>query len=110
MCGLRTIYEFSIQYQTHTYHVVARNLIRSHVSPTTLALVADLASELNQQGHAPQTRMCQNSTVTGTATYVTIFWSLISCLSLLWPEAQSSCFLSNGLVRQDLLTATSKLL
>ena len=39
MCGLRTIYEFSIQYQTHTYHVVARNLIRGHVSPTTLSQV-----------------------------------------------------------------------
>jgi hypothetical protein len=77
---------------------------------SSLSLVVDLASEPNQQGHAPQTRMCQNSSVTGTATFVTISRSLISCLSLLWPEAQRFCFLSNGLVRQNLLTATSNLL
>jgi hypothetical protein len=77
---------------------------------SSLSLVVDLASELKQRGQAPQTRVCQNSTVTGTATYVTVFRSVISCLSLLWPEAQSLCFLSNGLVQQNLLTATSKLL
>jgi hypothetical protein len=74
---------------------------------SSLSLVVDLASESKQRGHAPQTRVCQNLTITGTATYVTVFRSVISCLSLLWPEAQSLCFLSNGLVQQNLLTGVS---
>jgi hypothetical protein len=60
-CGLRTIYEFSTQYRTYTRHSVARKLFQDYVSSTTMLLVADWGSEVDQQGHAP----CKTSSEEG---------------------------------------------
>jgi hypothetical protein len=56
--------------RTYTNHVVVEKLFLDHVYHTTLSMITDNCSEPDQQGLAPQTRMCQNSTVAGTATYV----------------------------------------
>jgi hypothetical protein len=89
--------------QTYTHHVVIKILLLNHVSPTTLSMSTDDDSEPDQQGHAPQSRGCQNSTVAGTATYVN--FGVFPCSG---QKLRIPAFFPNGLVGQNLFTATCK--